>query len=71
MIDEIRAEIDEVIVKPYLKENPTCPKKDIMKNAINYENIWDLKKYTNSFSESMRIEPPVLYSSTNTVTEDL
>ena len=42
-----------------------------MTNASNYDNIWELKKYTNAFNESMRIEPPVLYSSTNTVTEDI
>jgi len=31
---------------------------------LNYENIKELEMYQNCFNESLRIQPPVYYSST-------
>jgi hypothetical protein len=41
-----------------------------MDEALNFENIWDLKKFSYGFSESLRIEPPVMQSSLCTLTEN-
>mmetsp|Transcript_17007 Transcript_17007/g.16233 ORF Transcript_17007/g.16233 Transcript_17007/m.16233 type:complete len:82 (-) Transcript_17007:346-591(-) len=38
---------------------------------LNFENIFNLTYYNQCFMESLRIEPPVLYSSHCTVTEDV
>ena len=39
--------------------------------AIDFDNIHEQKYYSNVFNESLRIEPPVMFSSTLTVTEDV
>jgi cytochrome P450 len=65
--DKVRIEIDRVIVSPYLEANPGC--KLDMKKALQYDNIFDLAYYTDCFQESLRIEPPVTYTSTIMLSE--
>ena len=36
---------------------------------INYENNGDLQLYTNCFNESLRMQPPVYYSSSVRMSE--
>jgi cytochrome P450 len=37
---------------------------------LSYDNIYELNYFTNCFSEALRIEPPVIYSSSAMLTED-
>ena len=71
-IQKIRDELKTVIIDPYLKNNSekVITNEDILYEALNYDNLWDLKYYTSCFSESLRIEPPVPYTSTVMLTED-
>lgn len=41
-----------------------------VQDVLNFDSIADLKYYNNCFMESLRIEPPVMYSSHVTLTED-
>jgi hypothetical protein len=65
-----RDELTEMIVKPYLKENPDFKGLNVIEHGLNYENIWDLKFFTSCFLESLRLEPPVTVSSACMVSED-
>lgn len=42
-----------------------------LSDALNYENVNELKYYSMCFSESLRILPPVTYSSSSLMTEEL
>ena len=44
-----RDELTEMIVKPYLKENPDFKGLNVIEHGLNYENIWDLKFFTSCF----------------------
>mmetsp|Transcript_30638 Transcript_30638/g.30113 ORF Transcript_30638/g.30113 Transcript_30638/m.30113 type:complete len:229 (+) Transcript_30638:599-1285(+) len=67
MLDKIRAELKEQIILPYQKSHS---EKVEIERMMDFENIFNLKYYTNCFMESMRIEPPVMFSSYDTVTDD-
>lgn len=43
----------------------------MMDEALNFESIWDLKKYSWCFNESLRIEPPVMQSTFCMLTESV
>ncbi len=60
MRQKVLSELDEVIIKPYEKENPG--KKYSIKDSLNYINIQDLTYANYTFMESLRIEPPVSFS---------
>jgi len=60
----IRKEFKEVLLEPYLKENPEKRNSKMSINEVlDFETIFNLKYYSNCFLESLRIEPPVMYSS--------
>jgi cytochrome P450 len=67
--NKVRNEINETIVKPYLKSNPG-EELDINR-GMNFDNMFELKFYNNCFYESLRIESPLTYSSTIMMTEDV
>jgi hypothetical protein len=52
---QVRDEIKKVVVDPYINANPGKPFD--MHQALNFENMFDLKLYGNCFNESLRIEP--------------
>lgn len=60
-------EIKANLYDPYMKDHKTFD----FKEAITYDNIQNFVYLKLCVSEALRMEPPVMYSSTNTVTEDL
>jgi hypothetical protein len=59
---KVREEVSSVIAKPFKTLNPDVEKIELEK-VLNFENIFDLKFYGYCFMESLRMEPPVMYSS--------
>ena len=77
--DKILAELEKEIVQPDLQERVKAGKlqanesvKDLdVLELINYENNSDLQFYTMCFNESLRMMPPVFYSSTVRMSEEI
>jgi cytochrome P450 len=69
LIQKMREEFQNVIVKPFKQENPD--KKCDLNSMMNLDNVYDLKFYIQCFSESLRIEPPVKASTSCMLLEDL
>jgi cytochrome P450 len=42
-----------------------------MTKALHFENIFEMNYFTNCFSESLRIEPPVTFTSSLMMSEDV
>ena len=65
-------ELEEKIVKPYHIENyeetGETWKPSRISDMLTYENITNLDFISNCYNESMRIQPPVYYSSTSAMT---
>jgi cytochrome P450 len=71
-LNEVRQEIKDVIIEPYLQANNRLSNiSDEPNNAITYYSVWDLKKYSIAFNETLRLCPTNTYSSSITITEDL
>ena len=69
---QVRAELDEKIVHPYLREhNLEKLAFNQILDIINIENTSELSYLSNCLNESLRIEPPVNMTSTLTFTEDV
>ena len=62
LLERVRNEIDKSVIKG---------SNDKVENLLNYENIFELGYYSQCFSESLRIEPPVMFSSLNMFTEEV
>lgn len=73
--DKILAELDSEIVQPHLKTLQKSPGEKVadlsVLDLINYENNSDLVFYTSCFNESLRMMPPVYYSSSVMMSEDV
>lgn len=69
LIKKLRSEIKEKIVNPYLA-NGGAPNPHLL-DVLTYENSSDLTYFGYCFYESLRIEPPVHFSSTLAFTEDV
>ena len=63
IMQKVRAEIKSQIIDPTKETTYELPQ------LLNYDNIFSLSYYANCFSESLRIEPPVMYSSLCTLIE--
>lgn len=65
--DKILAELDTTLIQPYLNSLVNRGKtKDCNVNVldlINFDNSGDLEYYSNCHSESLRMQPPVFFSS--------
>lgn len=68
LIKKGKEEYRRVIVDPFLKANPGKPF-DVIE-ATTYDNIQDLKFLSQCFSETLRIEPPLLYSTSHQMIQD-
>lgn len=72
LMANVRKEIRKEILVPYLESHPEAKNgKVTIDKMLDFENIFNLKYYNNCFMESLRIEPPVQYSSYCCVTEDV
>lgn len=59
------------ILDPYFKEHPEQKdNKPGYERILNFENMFDQKYFTNCFLESLRIDPPVTFSSMACLTQD-
>ena len=76
---KILDELDEMVIQPHLvelskqgklQEGEKLTDLDIL-SLINYENNQDLQLYANCFNESLRMMPPVYYSSSVRMSEDV
>jgi cytochrome P450 len=67
----LRDEIQTNIIKPHLDYKYSIASSENLLLSASYEEIWDLKRLSNIFNETLRIASPQYYSSTITVTEDL
>ena len=75
---DILNELDEKIVQPYLKNRKAGDKipcrygnKENIFEMYTHDNLKELDFYQNCFNEALRIQPPVYYSSTVRMTEDV
>jgi hypothetical protein len=72
LMTAIKNEINKVVAEPYLKENGL---KTLEFNKIHelltVDSISDLTLMTESMLESLRLEPPIHYSTTHCFTEDV
>lgn len=59
---QILDELNQVIVQPFLSKNPSV--KYNICDLYDLEQIQSLEIFSNCFNESIRIQPPVTYSST-------
>ena len=70
--EQLVEELEEKIVKPYHIENyeetGETWKPSRISDMLTYENITNLDFISNCYNESMRIQPPVYYSSTSAMT---
>ena len=69
MLNKCREDIKTNVVKPYFEKHPEADKSTSIVDMLDFENIFGLKYYNYCFLESLRIEPPVVYSSLNCVSE--
>mmetsp|Transcript_32637 Transcript_32637/g.31850 ORF Transcript_32637/g.31850 Transcript_32637/m.31850 type:complete len:154 (+) Transcript_32637:123-584(+) len=70
ILQEVRMELRREIIDPFIEKNPSCKDTSII-DMLDFENIFNLKYYNQCFMESLRIEPPVIYSSHCSVTDDV
>ena len=66
--ERVREEIQTQIIDKL--ESKDELKQKGLENVLDFENIAHLKFYSSCFMESLRIEPPVMYSSPCCLTED-
>lgn len=69
LLKKVRDEIKTLIVTPYKDMNPQAPVNIV--EILNYDNMMELHYFSMCFNESLRIEPPVTYSSYCFMTEDV
>ena len=69
LMQKLRDEIKNVIVDPFRKQNPNSEVK--ICDIIDYESMNELSYFSMCFNESLRIEPPVTYSSFCFMTESV
>lgn len=67
----MRSELKALIVDPYLKESQNSMPSSCFTDMLNFENMNDLSYFQMCFNESLRIQPPVTYSSMCMMTEDV
>ena len=72
---KILDELDTSIIKPYLQKvdsgSAVKGSERNLLNLLNYENCGDLQLYSSCFNESLRMMPPVQYSSSVRMSEDV
>jgi len=60
-MNEVRQDIKSTVIEPYIKVHPEIAKSEkLLDSALNFDSIWELKKYSYCFNESLRMEPPVM-----------
>ena len=69
--DQIITELEEKIVKPYHEEHydetGEVWKTSRLLDMLTYENVPNLEFITRCYNESMRLQPPVYFTSTHTI----
>lgn len=68
LMKRAKDEIKRVLVDPFRNQNPEGEVK--LWELLNYNTIEELSFFSNCFSESLRIQPPVAISSMCYLTED-